>query len=130
MTDQPQDQARRSPLERFFGGHPLSVVLKLVFISLLVGFVMSVFGINVQGVIRGAIDVLRETLRDGAGLFRNLGGYVITGAALVVPVWLIIRLSKAREFRSGWTRAIAAGRSAGTHDVAITRAGRLISAWG
>ncbi len=96
MTDQPQAEARRSPLERFFGGHPLSVVLKLVFISLLVGFVMSVFGLNVQGLIRGAIDVLRDTLRDGAGLFRNLGGYIITGAALVVPVWLVIRLSKGR----------------------------------
>nr|WP_295883866.1 DUF6460 domain-containing protein [uncultured Devosia sp.] len=96
MTDQPQTETRRSPLERFLGGHPLSVLLKLVFISLLVGFVMSVFGLNVQGVIRGAIDVLRETLRDGAGLFRNLGGYVITGAALVVPIWLLIRLSKGR----------------------------------
>ena len=96
MTDQSPTEPRRSPLERFLGGHPLSVVLKLAFISLLVGFVMSVFGLNVQGVIRGAIDLLRDTLRDGAGLFRNLGGYIITGAALVVPVWLVIRLSKAR----------------------------------
>jgi hypothetical protein len=96
MTDQPQTETRRSPLERFFGGHPLSVVLKLAFISLLVGFVMSIFGLNVQGVIRGAIEVLRETLRDGAGIFRNLGGYILTGAALVVPIWLLIRFSKAR----------------------------------
>ena len=96
MTDQPQTETRRSPLERFFGGHPLSVVLKLAFISLLVGFVMSIFGLDVQGVIRGAVEVLRETLRDGAGLFRNLGGYVLTGAALVVPIWLLIRLSKGR----------------------------------
>ena len=96
MTDEPRTEAQRSPLERFFGGHPLSVALKLAVISLLVGFGMSVFGINVQGVIRGALDVLRETLRDGAGLFRNLGGYIITGAVLVVPIWLLIRLSKAR----------------------------------
>ena len=96
MTDQPEAEARRSPLERFLGGHPLSVLLKLAFISLLVGVVMSMFGLNVQGVIRGAIEVLRETLRDGAGLFRNLGGYVVTGAALVVPIWLLIRLSKGR----------------------------------
>ena len=96
MTDQSPTEPRRSPLERFLGGHPLSVFLKLAFISLLVGFVMSVFGLNVQGVIRGAIDLLRDILRDGAGLFRNLGGYIITGAALVVPVWLVIRLSKAR----------------------------------
>lgn len=96
MTDQPETEARRSPLERFFGGHPINVILRLVFISLLVGFVMSVFGVNVQGVVQGAIQLVRETLRDGAGLFRNLGGYVLTGAALVVPIWLIIRVSKAR----------------------------------
>ena len=96
MTDQPQTQMRRSPLERFFGGHPVNVILKLVFLSLLVGFVMSVFGLDVQGVIRGAVAVLRETLRDGAGLFRSIGGYILTGAALVVPIWLVIRLSRAR----------------------------------
>ena len=30
------------------------------------------------------------------GIFRNLGGYILTGAALVVPIWLLIRLSKGR----------------------------------
>lgn len=96
MTDQPQTETRRSPAERFFGGHPVSVMLRLALISLVVGFVMSVFGVNVQGVIRGAIELVRETLRDGAGLFRNIGGYILTGAALVVPIWLVIRFSKAR----------------------------------
>jgi hypothetical protein len=96
MTDQPQTETRRSPVERFFGGHPISVILKLAFISLLVGFAMSVFGVNVQGVLRGAIDLFREALRDGLGVFRNVGGYILTGAALVVPIWLVIRFSKAR----------------------------------
>ncbi len=96
MSDQSQTETRRSPLERFFGGHPINVVLKLAFMSLLVGFAMSVFGVDVQGVVRGAIDLVRDALRDGAGLFRNLGGYIATGAALVVPIWLLIRLSKAR----------------------------------
>lgn len=96
MTDQSQTETRRSPLQRFFGGHPINVLLKLAFISLLVGFAMSVFGVNVQGVVRGAIELVRDSLRDGAGLFRNIGGYILTGAALVVPIWLLIRLSKSR----------------------------------
>lgn len=96
MTDQPQTETRRSPMERFFGGHPINVILKLAFISLLVGVTMSFFGVNVQGVVRGAIELVRETLRDGAGVFRNIGGYILTGAALVVPIWLLIRLTKAR----------------------------------
>ena len=96
MTDQPQTETRRSGIDRFFGGHPINVMLKLAAISLLVGFVMSVFGVNVQGVVRGAINLLREALRDGFGLFRNIGGYIVTGAVLVVPVWLLIRLGKGR----------------------------------
>lgn len=96
MTDEPQTAPRRSGIERFFGGHPLNVILKLAFISLLVGFSMSVFGVDVQGVIRGAVDLVRDALRDGTGLFRSIGGYIVTGAALVVPIWLLIRLSKAR----------------------------------
>ncbi|SEQ53016.1 hypothetical protein SAMN05428969_3390 [Devosia sp. YR412] len=96
MSDQPETQPRRSALERFFGGHPLNVVLKLAFISLLVGLTMAFFGVNPQSVIRGAIEVVRETFRDGAGMFRSIFGYIITGAVLVVPIWLLIRLSKAR----------------------------------
>lgn len=94
MTDQPQTETRRSPVERLFGGHPISVVLKLALVSLLVGFVMSIFGVDAQQIVRGAVELLRETLRDGAGIFRNLGGYILTGAALVVPIWLLIRLTR------------------------------------
>ena len=75
MTEQPQTETRRSPLERFLGGHPVSVILKLALISLLVGFIMSVFGLDVQSVIRGTIELVRATLRDGAGLIRNLGRF-------------------------------------------------------
>jgi hypothetical protein len=96
MTDHPQTETPRSPAQRFFGGHPINVLIKLAFISLLVGFAMSVFGVNVQGVVRGAIDLVREALRDGAGLFRDIGGYILTGAAIVVPVWLVLRLAKGR----------------------------------
>jgi len=96
MTEQPQTEMPRSPLERLLGGHPLNVILKLAFVSLLVGFAMSVFGLNVEGVVRGTVELLREALRDSAGLFRSIGGYILTGAALVVPIWLLMRLSRSR----------------------------------
>ena len=94
MADQPQTETRRSGIERFFGGHPINVIIKLAFISLLVGVFMSVFGLDVQGLVRGTITLFREALRDGFGVFRDIGGYILTGAALVVPVWLLIRVSK------------------------------------
>jgi hypothetical protein len=96
MTDQYPTGPTRSGLERFIGGSPAGVAVRLVLLSLVVGFLMTMFGINAQQVVQGAIDMVREAFRDGAGIFRNLGGYVLTGAAIVVPIWFILRLTKAR----------------------------------
>ncbi len=86
----------RSALARFMGGSPVSVVIKLVLISLMVGFVMSVFGFDAADLVRGAVEMVRDALRDGAGVFRQIAGYVLAGAAIVVPVWLLLRLTRAR----------------------------------
>ncbi|KKB76888.1 hypothetical protein VW35_16365 [Devosia soli] len=88
--------ASRSGLERLLGDRPGSLVIKLVLISLLVGFVMSVFGFDAADLVRGAADALRDALRDGGAVFRQLGGYIATGAAIVLPIWLILRLLKRR----------------------------------
>ena len=98
MSDQyPTEPTRRSGVERFLGGTPGGVILRLVVLSLVVGFLMSVFGVNPQDIVDGAIRLFHTTLRDGFGVFRNMGAYIITGAVLVVPIWLLIRLAKARR---------------------------------
>lgn len=96
MTEQMQTEPRRSPIERFIGGHPISVVLRLALVSLVVGFVMTTFGLDVQGIVRGAVELFREALRDGFGMFRDIWRYVVTGAVLVVPIWVVLRAIKAR----------------------------------
>lgn len=88
--------ATRSGLERLLGDRPGALLVKLGLISLFVGFIMSVFGFNAGDLVRGAAEALREMLRDGAGVFRQMGGYVLTGAAVVLPVWLVLRLLKSR----------------------------------
>ena len=97
MTDQSRTEPHRpGGLERFLGGRPGGVVLRLLLVSLVVGFLMSVFGVNVQDIVRGAADLVRNVLRDGFGALGDIGRYVATGAALVVPIWLLIRLGKTR----------------------------------
>ncbi|WP_152658881.1 DUF6460 domain-containing protein [Devosia chinhatensis] len=86
----------RSALERMMGGRPASVIIKLVLLSLLVGFVMSVFGFDAVDLVRGAVDMVREALRDGAGVFRQMGAYILAGAAIVLPIWLLLRLTRGR----------------------------------
>lgn len=96
MTDQPETRPRRSPLERFFGGHPINVLLKLALISLLVGVFMRMFGFDALDLVHGAIEMIRHSFRDGLSLFRDIGIYIGTGAAIVVPIWLILRLTRSR----------------------------------
>jgi uncharacterized oligopeptide transporter (OPT) family protein len=84
----------RTGVERFLGGSPLGVIMRLILLSLVVGFAMSVFGIEPQDVIDGTINLVHDAMRDGLGVFRNLGAYVLTGAVLVVPIWLLIRLTR------------------------------------
>lgn len=97
MTDQTRPETRQaSSLERFLGGSPGGVAVRLLLGSLAVGFAMSLFGLGVGDIIRGTVSLFREALRDGLGAMGDLGGYILTGAALVIPVWLLVRLTKAR----------------------------------
>lgn len=99
MSDQypTQTTPRRSGIERFMGGSPGGVIVRLAVLSLIVGFVMSVFGVNPQDIVRSAIELFSDAMRDGFGIFHDIGAYILTGAVLVVPMWLLIRLSKARS---------------------------------
>lgn len=87
---------RRNAIERVLGDRPGSLAIKLVLTSLVVGFLMSVFGFNAADVINAVVEFFRETFRDGAGVLRNVIGYVLAGAALVVPIWVILRVSRGR----------------------------------
>lgn len=92
----PSETPRRSAPERFFGGSPAGVIVRLVLLSLVVGFAMSLFGFEPRDVINGAVRLFRDAMRDGFGMFRTVGAYIVTGAVLVVPIWLLIRLARAR----------------------------------
>ena len=97
MTDTTTtDRRPRSVGERLFGGNPAGVVLRLVVVSLLVGFVMQSLGIDARGLVLGAVDFFRDALHDGFREFRHVGSYIATGAAVVIPVWLVLRLTRGR----------------------------------
>jgi len=97
MSEQTTEQTRPSRLERLLGDRPGALVLRLVLISLVVGFLMSMLGLNPQSLITGAVDLVRDMLRDSTGVLRSFAGYVATGAAIVVPVWLVLRLTSRRR---------------------------------
>ena len=81
-----------SNLQRFLGGSPAAVLVKLLFLSLLVGAFMAFIGVTpvelihrVWWTIRSALDVSVESLRE-------VGRWIVYGAVIVVPLWLLSRL--------------------------------------
>lgn len=78
--------------ERFFGDSPLRVAIKLVVLSLLVGVVMSAFGWTVWDIYFGLRDFVLRVWNMGFAALGRFGDYVLVGAAIVVPVFLVLRI--------------------------------------
>ncbi len=79
-------------LNRFLGGSPGPVAVKLVFLSLLVGAFLAFLDITpfelagrLFGWIRSVLDLSLETVRE-------VGRWILYGAVIVVPLWLVSRL--------------------------------------
>ncbi|HTM79317.1 MAG TPA: DUF6460 domain-containing protein [Devosia sp.] len=96
MSEQISERERPSRLERLLGDRPGAIAVRLILVSILVGFLMSIFGLNAQGILNGAIELVRDALADSTGVLRSLWSYLLTGAALVVPIWLLLRLTARR----------------------------------
>jgi hypothetical protein len=84
-------------IERFLGGSPLGVLVRLIFISLLVGAAMAFLGLSPRALYDSAARFLRSIFDLGFGSVREVGQWVIAGALIVVPLWLLSRLFAARR---------------------------------
>ena len=89
-----------SVADRFIGGSPFTVLVRLLVVSVVVGALMSWLGID-------ALDILDEVQRGFARLYgsgfaalRGIGQTALAGAAVVVPVWLVLRVLSWRSPRA------------------------------
>ena len=86
-----------SIFQRWLGGSPLGVLLKLVFLSLLVGVVLAYLGLTPLELLYRFADSLQALFGIGFDSIRDIGGYVLTGAVIVIPLFLLSRLMSARR---------------------------------
>ena len=73
-------------------GNIFSTIIRLAVISLVVGIVMSALGINLSNFFDRINALLRNIYDLGFASIDWLLQYMLVGAAVVVPVWLISRL--------------------------------------
>jgi len=83
-------------VSRFFGGSPLAVLVRLILVSILVGVVLSAFGLDPWNIIPSIKRFVLDIWDMGFDAIRWVWRYFLLGAIVVIPIWLIMRLMGAR----------------------------------
>ena len=86
-------------VNRFFGGSPLSVIIRLVLLSVLVGVILSVLGVDPWNIWRSIDQLIRSIWNMGFDAIEWVWRYFLLGAIIVIPIWLIVRLVRAPRGR-------------------------------
>jgi len=83
-----------SYVNRFFGGPPLSVIFRLILLSILIGVILEVLGLDPWNIIESLKRLVLRIWDMGFDAVRWLWRYLLLGAAVVVPIWLVVRLMR------------------------------------
>ncbi|MER9749277.1 DUF6460 domain-containing protein [Mesorhizobium sp. M0140] len=89
--------AWRAALTRFLGDSPLKVILKLLVVSFLVGLVMNAFGWSPMDVLYGIRKFFMDLWNLGFHAIDRFLGYILLGAAIVVPAFILLRIANYRK---------------------------------
>jgi Family of unknown function (DUF6460) len=81
-----------SYVSRFFGGSPVSVIFRLVLLSILIGVILEVLGLDPWNIIDSLRRLVLRIWEMGFDAVRWLWRYFLLGAAVVLPIWLLVRL--------------------------------------
>jgi hypothetical protein len=78
-------------INRFLGGDPLSVFFRLVLLSILIGVVLSAFGLDPFNKVESIFRLIRRIWEMGFDAIAWVWRYFLLGAVIVIPIWLIVR---------------------------------------
>ena len=81
-------------VSRLLGGPPLAVVVRLVLLSIVVVFILSAAGLDPLNILHSIEKLVRQVWDMGFDAVRWVWRYFLLGAVLVVPVWLLVRLTR------------------------------------
>ena len=75
-------------------------VIKLAIACLLVGLVMLVLGLGPSDILGSGKRIVDWFIETFAGFVSGAGTYILLGAAVVLPIWLILYFLKAARNRN------------------------------
>lgn len=79
-------------MERLFGGSPLGVLVRLIVLSVIVGVVLSALGWTPQDFTARLQSMAVALWSMGFDWFGSVGRWFVTGAVIVLPIWLLLRV--------------------------------------
>lgn len=82
---------------RFAGGSLLGVIIRLVLLSILIGFVLTVIGLDPRNILYSIEALIRGIFNLGFDAVEWVWRYFLLGAVIVIPIWLIMRLVQSRK---------------------------------
>jgi len=81
------------------GGSPAAVAIRLLVVSFVAGLVLMTFGFEPETLYQLAYRGVRRLIEFGFSDVRQLVRILATGAMVVLPVWVVLRLLDARRGR-------------------------------
>ena len=89
-----QGSTSQDYVQRFFGGPPLTVIGRLVLLSILVGVILAAIGLDPWNILESVRRLVEHVWNMGFDAVRWLWRYFLLGAVIVVPIWFLVRLGK------------------------------------
>ena len=86
-------------VDRFFGGSPVWVVVRLILLSIVIGVLLSALGLDPWNILQSVERLIRRIFDLGWDAVAWLWRYFLLGAVLVIPIWLIVRLARSGQGR-------------------------------
>ena len=86
-------------VHRFFGGPPLSVILRIILLSVLVGVILSAVGLDPRDIWNSVVNLIMRVWNMGWDAILWAWRYFLLGAVIVIPIWIIVRLVNAPRGR-------------------------------
>jgi hypothetical protein len=75
----------------------VGTIVKIAVLSLIVGLILSALDISPARVLEGLGVTARDAIDSGASLVAWALEYVVVGAVIVVPIWLIVAVIGSRR---------------------------------
>lgn len=81
-------------LTRFFGGSPGWVLLKLILLSVVIGVLMAVLGIDAFSLLNNIERLFRSVFHNAWDAMHALLRWFLLGAVIVFPIWIVLRVTR------------------------------------